>query len=175
MEIISQHQPLGAATVGRNKGSQGRACETTGKTAPDPRDLPGATRTHLDRSQSCRPALDSKLPAGNCGPESPPAPGFPSAVGSKKLQVPGCPARAVTWAGRRARLNSLHRPFCRRSRSAASSLASSPPSPPPLPPPPPSPLPASSRLPPPLSLQPNPSPGAKHLLIYFRFLATAAS
>lgn len=77
--------------------------------------------------------------------------------------------------GRRARLNSLHRPFCRRSRSAASSLASSPPSPPPLPPPPPSPLPASSRLPPPLSLQQNPSPGAKHLLIYFRFLATAAS
>lgn len=81
----------------------------------------------------------------------------------------------VTREGRRARLNSLHRPFCGRSHSAASSLASSPPWPPPLPPPPPSPLPASSRLPPPPPLQPNPSPGAKRLFIYLRFLATAAA
>lgn len=82
----------------------------------------------------------------------------------------------VTREGRRARLNSLHRPFCGRSHSAASSFASSPPWPPPLPPPPPSPLPASSRLPPPPPpLQPNPNPGAKRLLIYLRFLATAAS
>ena len=82
----------------------------------------------------------------------------------------------VTREGRRARLNSLRRPFCGRSHSAASSLASSPPWPPPLPPPPPSPLPASSRLPPPPPpLQPSRNPGAKRLLSYLRFLATAAS
>lgn len=38
-------------------------------------------------------APEGVLPAGNCGPGSPPAPGWTGSAASRKLQVPGCPAR----------------------------------------------------------------------------------
>lgn len=96
-------------------------------------------------------------------PEARPLQAFRALLPRENHKSQGAKRGRVTWEGRRARLNSLRRPFCRRSRSAASSLASSHPLLPPLPPPPPSPLPASSRLPPPI--QPLPNPGAKRLLI----------
>lgn len=109
-------------------------------------------------------------------PEAHPFQAFRTVLPRENYKSQSARRGRVTWEGRRARLNSLRRPFCGRSCSAASSFASSHPLPPPLPPPPPSPLPASSRLPPPPPpLKPHPSPGAKRLRIYFRFFATTAS
>ena len=172
-----QHRPLRAATLRLEKTSKGRVCERAERTALDnegssqtDRQLAKPFPAQATRCWGAHTLLGIEVP------EAHPFQAFRTVLPRENYKSQSARRGRVTWEGRRARLNSLRRPFCGRSCSAASSFASSHPLPPPLPPPPPSPLPASSRLPPPPPpLKPHPSPGAKRLRICFRFFATTAS
>lgn len=88
---VPPYRPLGAATVRREKSRRGR--ERGACTAPQTRGVGPDSSTAPSIFPGPASAPEGVLPAGNCGPGNPPAPGWTGSAASRKLQVPGCPAR----------------------------------------------------------------------------------